>query len=93
MIFIIIHLLKIKEFCINIKYQSMKKIVLLASIAMLFSCKKEDSGDFQMKAKVEKSELQKKADNFFKSISTVPYENISEDKVALGKKLYFDTIL
>lgn len=39
------------------------------------------------------SDLQIEANKFFKSISSLPVEDISEDKVALGKKLYFDTRL
>ena len=71
----------------------MKKVVLVMLGLALFSCKKEAKEDFFVKPVSEKSELQKKADNFFKSISTVETATIPQNKIDLGKKLYFDKVL
>lgn len=71
----------------------MKKVVLVMLGLALFSCKKEVKEDFSVKPVSEKSELQKKADNFFKSISTVETTTIPQNKIDLGKKLYFDKAL
>jgi cytochrome c peroxidase len=71
----------------------MKKVVLVMLGLAMFSCKKEAKEDFSVKPVSEKSELQKKADNFFKSISTVETTTIPQNKIDLGKKLYFDKAL
>ncbi len=71
----------------------MKKVVLVMLGLALFSCKKEVKEDFSVKPVSEKSELQKKADNFFKSISTAETTTIPQIKIDLGKKLYFDKAL
>ncbi|SHF78942.1 cytochrome c peroxidase [Flavobacterium fluvii] len=68
----------------------MKKLVFVILGLTLFGCKKGAEEDFSIKPVSEKSELVKKAENFFKSISTVKYEAIPLDKIDLGKKLYFD---
>lgn len=71
----------------------MKKIIIIAlSVVALYGCRKA-SEDFKIKPPVEKSELLTKALTYFKSISSVPYEDIAENKVDLGKKLFFDTRL
>ena len=71
----------------------MKKAVMVMLGLALFSCKKEAKEDFSVKPVSEKSELQKKADNFFKSITTVETNTIPQNKIDLGKKLYFDKVL
>lgn len=72
----------------------MKKILLVLVTMSLFACKNEEKkGDFILKKAAPKTELQLQANNFFKPISSVKYEGISEKKVELGKKLYFDTRL
>jgi cytochrome c peroxidase len=72
----------------------MKKVVFALIGLALFSCKKEEAKeDFSTKPVVEKSELAKKADDFFKSISTVEYATIPQSKIDLGRKLYFDKAL
>ena len=71
----------------------MKKLVFIVLGLTFFSCKKASTEDFSVKPVSEKSELAKKADNFFKSISTVEYRAIPQNKIDLGKKLYFDKAL
>lgn len=72
----------------------MKKIVFVLVGLALFACKKEEAKDDFSKVPVsEKSELAKKADNFFKSISTVEATTIPQNKIDLGKKLFFDKAL
>lgn len=74
----------------------MKKIFFVIIGLTLFSCKKETKEEFakpQIIEKVQKSELAKKADNFFKSISTLEYVQIPQNKIDLGKKLFFDKAL
>jgi len=41
----------------------------------------------------KEKQLKEKADIFFQSISSLPKEDIPSNKIALGKKLYFDTRL
>ena len=71
----------------------MKKLVFVIVGLALLGCKKESNGDFAKEPLVEKSELAKKADNFFKSISTVENKTIPQNKIDLGKKLFFDKTL
>lgn len=72
----------------------MKKVILLLAGLSLTSCKKE-SGEFDVVKTPEtpKSELLAKASTFFKSVSALPEENISQEKIDLGKKLYYDKAL
>ena len=72
----------------------MKKLVFVLVGLALFGCKKNEAKeDFSIKPVAEKSELAKKADNFFKSISTVETNSIPQNKIDLGKKLFFDKAL
>ncbi|MGG7036824.1 MAG: cytochrome-c peroxidase, partial [Flavobacterium sp.] len=74
----------------------MKKAALLLMGLVFLGCKKQsEDADFSKPETVEKSELLTKAENFFKSVSTAQYEVIpeSQDKLDLGKKLYFDKSL
>lgn len=71
----------------------MKKLVFVIVGLVLFACKKEAKEDFSKQPVSEKSELAKKADNFFKSISTIESTTIPQNKIDLGKKLYFDKAL
>lgn len=72
----------------------MKKVVFILVGLALFGCKKQEANeDFSKQPIVEKSELAKKADNFFKSISTVEKVTIPQNKIDLGEKLYFDKAL
>ncbi|WP_375605451.1 cytochrome-c peroxidase [Flavobacterium davisii] len=72
----------------------MKKIVFLIPL-ILTTCKKDHQEDFSKPTenKESKSELLIQSSRFFKSISTVSEENIPEEKINLGKKLYFDSSL
>lgn len=72
----------------------MKKMILFMAGLALTACKKESTEhDFSKKPIVEKSELLTKASNFFKSVSTLPEENITPEKIDLGKKLFYDKAL
>lgn len=72
----------------------MKKVVFILVGLALFSCKKEEAKeDFSVKPVAVKSELATKADNFFKSISTAKSAAIAQNKIDLGKKLYYDKVL
>lgn len=73
----------------------MKKAILIFIGLTFFGCKNKTEVDFS-KPQVqvaEKSELMRKANNFFKSISTVEYVSIPQNKIDLGKKLFFDKTL
>lgn len=71
----------------------MKTTIFIFVGLLLFGCKKATTEDFSKQPVPEKSELAKKAENFFKSISTVEYASIPQSKVDLGKKLFFDKTL
>lgn len=72
----------------------MKKMILILAGLTITACKKESSEyDFSKKPITEKSELLIKASNFFKSVSTLPEENITQEKIDLGKKLFYDKAL
>ena len=77
----------------------MKKIwMLLIAIIILNSCdqKKKDTPDKKQEKKPEYTELQTKSKTFFGKLPLVAENKdnpITEEKVALGKSLYFDTIL
>lgn len=71
----------------------MKKAVFIFIGLALISCKNKSEEDFSKPKTLEKSELLKKAENFFKSISTVEPVAIPQNKLDLGKKLYFDKAL
>jgi cytochrome c peroxidase len=71
----------------------MKKVLFVLAGLVLFSCKKEAEEDFSKPQVVEKSELMKKALGIFKSISTIEYASIPQNKIDLGKKLFFDNTL
>ena len=77
----------------------MKKIwMLLIAVIILSSCdqKKKDAPDKKQEKKSEYTELQKKSKTFFGELPLVAENKnnpITEEKVVLGKSLYFDTIL
>lgn len=72
----------------------MKKIISLMVILAFISCKKESTEyDFSKAPEVKKSELLTKASKFFKSVSTLSEEKIPQEKIDLGKKLYYDKAL
>ena len=71
----------------------MKRTVFILIGLAFLGCKNQVEEDFSKPQVAEKSELMKKAGNFFKSISTVQYANIPQNKIDLGKKLYFDATL
>ena len=71
----------------------MKKVLFVLAGLVLFSCKKEAEEDFSKPQVAEKSELMKKALGIFKSISTIEYASIPQNKIDLGKKLFFDNTL
>ncbi|GIM60181.1 cytochrome-c peroxidase [Capnocytophaga canis] len=73
----------------------MRKIYFLLSLGVLVSCNNAPKKQVVNEVHPEetKSELLKTAETFFKSVSSVPKPEISEEKIALGKKLYFDTRL
>lgn len=72
----------------------MKKATLILVGLVLLGCKKQsEEADFSKPKETPKSELMTKATGFFKSVSSVAYESIPQDKIDLGKKLYFDKAL
>jgi len=71
----------------------MKKTIFIFAGLVLFACKKEAEQDFSKPQVAEKSELMKKASLFFKSISTIEYAPVPQNKIDLGKKLFFDKAL
>ena len=71
----------------------MKKVLFVLAGLVLFSCKKEAEENFSKPQVAEKSELMKKALGIFKSISTIEYASIPQNKIDLGKKLFFDNTL
>ncbi|AOW08676.1 cytochrome-c peroxidase [Flavobacterium gilvum] len=72
----------------------MKKITLILAGLAFVSCKKESAdNDFSKVPTVNKSELAVKASNFFKSVSTLTEDNIPQEKIDLGKKLFYDKAL
>ncbi|MDR1877174.1 MAG: cytochrome-c peroxidase [Flavobacteriaceae bacterium] len=68
----------------------MKKILIVTAILSLtFACsKKEEKADTGKPQ--AKTELMERANTLFIPITTIKPENISSDKIELGKKLYFD---
>lgn len=56
------------------------------------ACKKESQIE-SVDSATEKSALFTRASSFFQSVSSLPYVDIPENKIELGKKLYFDTRL
>lgn len=71
----------------------MKATIFILVGLVLYGCKKESNEDYSKSQVSEKSEIMKKSDNFFKSISTVKLVSIPQNKIDLGKKLYFDKTL
>lgn len=71
----------------------MKKTTFIVFLLTAFYGCKKTSENFKLEQPVEKSELLTKALTLFQSINSIPYEDIAENKVDLGKKLYFDTRL
>lgn len=67
--------------------------VLLATILVLVGCNKGKKEVIEDKPIEAKSELLEKAQSLFKPISSVKLDDISENKIELGKMLYFDTRL
>ncbi|MGM0636648.1 MAG: cytochrome-c peroxidase [Bacteroidota bacterium] len=74
----------------------MKKLIILLLLVNFFvGCGKDDKKpsykitQSEEKPK-EKSDLMKQATTFFQPISSITYEEIPDEKVALGKKLYND---
>lgn len=70
----------------------LKKVILLSVLMSFVACKKEQEKATDTSSK-ENSELLTKANNYFKSLSTVEFEKLDPQKVELGKYLYFDTRL
>lgn len=69
----------------------MKKVSLFVLLSIAFACKKQSNEtDFSKPEEIKKSELLTKAEAFFKSVSTVNYDTVSQDRIILGEKLYFD---
>src|SRR5215831_17545800 len=73
----------------------MKKSILILLGLALLGCKKEtpkveSATPKEATEEAPNPDLLTKAGTFFKSISTVKYENIPQDKIDLGKKLFFD---
>lgn len=70
----------------------MKKVVMLAIMCSFVACKKGDNSKNKQEEKPE-SELLAKAKVLFQPLSSVEYEIPADNKVKLGKYLYFDTRL
>lgn len=72
----------------------MRKIYLLVMAGTIIACnnspKKQEANTTEAP---QKSKLLKTAQALFKSVETLPEPAISEEKIALGKMLYFDTRL
>ena len=73
----------------------MRKIYFLLTLGAIISCNNSPKKQVTSTAEPEnqKSELLTTAQTLFKSVSTLPTPEISQQKIALGKKLYFDTRL
>lgn len=72
----------------------MKKVTLILVGLAFIACKKEsENNDFSKVPEVKKSELLVKASSFLKSVSTIDQETIPQEKVDLGKKLFYDKAL
>lgn len=71
----------------------MKRALLIFTVLAIIGCKNKSEVDFSKPKVVEKSELMKKAENFFKSISSIEPVAIPQNKLDLGKKLFFDKTL
>ncbi|MDO5105188.1 cytochrome-c peroxidase [Capnocytophaga sp.] len=71
----------------------MRKIYFLLSVGVLIGCNNAPKKQNDATTEVVKSELLQKAQTFFKSVNSLPVAAVSEEKAALGKKLYFDTRL
>jgi len=71
----------------------MKKITFLFAVMAFNGCNKSNKHNFSTAPVVEKSELLTKASTYFKSVSTLTEENISQEKIDLGKKLFYDKAL
>lgn len=70
----------------------MKKLVMFTVLLAVVACKK-GTQEISIESGAERSALFTRASNFFQSVSSLPYEDIPENKIELGKKLYFDTRL
>lgn len=74
----------------------MKRIIpIILLVITTLACSNEDKNkpSYGLKSsenKKEKSDLMKKATTFFQPISSITYEAIPDEKVALGKQLYND---
>ena len=92
----------------------MKKALILITIISMIGCKNQNEATISIEKESVKTDLMLNAANFFKSITSLPNQNLPENyqqlnnpiniasiedenainyKVALGKKLYFDTQL
>ncbi|MTG98839.1 MULTISPECIES: cytochrome-c peroxidase [Myroides] len=71
----------------------MKKVLALAVLCSFVACKKTTTTQENTESNNIESELLTKAKTFFQPISSVEYEKLDDNKVALGKYLYFDTRL
>jgi cytochrome c peroxidase len=71
----------------------MKKFIFIFAGLAFNACKKSDEHDFSKKPVIEKSELLTKASNYFKSVSSLSKENITQEKIDLGKKLFYEKAL
>ena len=69
----------------------MKSILSLLIVAVFISCNSSSTEDTYAVKKVPKqSELNKKANTFFASVTQLEKKDLKEEKVNLGKRLYFD---
>lgn len=66
-----------------------KKLVLVAVLALFVGCKKDKTNTFELVQK-ENNEVYSKAKALFQPISSVELPEVDAAKVALGKYLYFD---
>ncbi|MBZ9651002.1 cytochrome-c peroxidase [Psychroflexus montanilacus] len=69
----------------------MKLFIYSTLIISLLSCNSpSEKGFYTEKESEPKSELHQKATSLFGSVNTIEEQDISADKIALGKTLYFD---
>ncbi len=69
----------------------MKSLLIVFVAFAVISCNSSSNEDtYAVTKKTPQSELNKQANNFFASVTQLEEKNIDEEKINLGKRLYFD---